>query len=258
MEAILHAEPRSEKGKGPARRLRATGRVPATLYGAGVEPTSIHVSALDLLHVFHAMGGASVLVDLKLDGQEYLTIAREIQRDLIHNRFIHVDFMAVRRDEKITVNIELHEVGESVGVHAGGVVEHHLREVEVECLPADVPERIEFDITSLQIGESLRVGDLAPPAGVEFLTDPDTMVLAVVEPAVMDTELDLAVAGEEVPEAEVAPEEEEVAEGEAAEGEAAEGEAAEGEAAEGEAAEGEAAEGAAARNGKTAEGAGES
>jgi large subunit ribosomal protein L25 len=233
MEAILQAEPRSETGKGAARRLRAAGRVPATLYGAGVEATSIHVSALDLLHVFHAMGQASVLVDLKLDGQEHLTIAREIQRDLIHNRFIHIDFMAVRRDEKITVNIELHEIGDSVGVHAGGVVEHHLREVEVECLPADVPHRIEFDITSLNIGDSVRVGDLVPPEGVEFLTDPDTMVLAVVEPAVMDTELDLAVAGEEAPEAEAAPEEE-AAEGEAAEG--AEGEAAEG--AEGEAAEG--------------------
>src|SRR3990170_665949 len=222
MEATLHAEPRSEKGKGPARRLRAAGPVPATLYGAGVQATSIHVSALDLLHVFHAMGQASVLVDLKLDGQEYLTIAREIQRDLIHN-----GFMAVRRDEKITVNIELHEIGDSVGVHAGGVVEHHLREVEVECLPANVPKRIEFDITSLKIGDSLRVGDLTPPEGVEFLTDPDTMVLAVVEPAMMDTELDLAVAGEEAPE--VAPEEA-AAEGEVPEGEEGEeGEAAEGE-----------------------------
>jgi large subunit ribosomal protein L25 len=253
MEAILHAEPRSEKGKGPARRLRATGRVPATLYGAGVDPTSIHVSALDLLHVFHAMGGASVLVDLKLDGREYLTIAREIQRDLIHNRFIHVDFMAVRRDEKITVDIELHEVGESAGQRAGGVVEHHLREVEVECLPADVPERIEFDITRLRIGDAVRVGDLTPPPGVELLTDPDTMVLAVVEPAVMDTELDLAIAGEEAPEVEVEAEEAaEAAEGEAAEGE--EGEAAEGEGGEGgeggpERAEGEA---------KAAEGDGES
>jgi len=231
MEATLHAEPRSETGKGAAHRLRATGRIPATLYGAGVAATSIHVSALDLLHVFHAMGQASVLVELKLDGQEYLTIAREIQRDLIHNRFIHVDFMAVRRDEKITVNIELHEVGDSVGVYAGGVVEHHLREVEVECLPADVPQRIEFDITSVKIGESLRVGDLTPPEGVEFLTDPETMVLAVVEPAVMDTELDLAVAGEEAPE--VAPEEE-AAEGEVPEaGEGEEGEAAEGEGGEG-------------------------
>jgi large subunit ribosomal protein L25 len=217
MEATLQAEPRSETGKGPAHRLRAGGRVPAVLYGAGVDPTPIHVSALDLLHVFHAMGQASVLVDLKLDGQEYLTIAREIQRDLIHNRFIHVDFMAVRRDEKITVNIELHEIGVSVGVHAGGVIEHHLREVEVECLPANVPQRIEFDITNLKIGDSVRVGDLVPPEGVELLTDPDTMILAVVEPAVMDTELDLAVAGEEVPE-----EAAEAAEGEGEE--AAEGE----------------------------------
>jgi large subunit ribosomal protein L25 len=224
--------------------------VPATLYGAGVEATSIHVSALDLLHVFHAMGQASVLVDLKLDGQEYLTIAREIQRDLIHNRFIHVDFMAVRRDEKITVNVELHEIGDSVGVHAGGVIEHHLREVEIESLPADVPQRIEFDITSLKIGESLRVGDLTPPEGVEFLTDPDTMVLAVVEPAMMDTELDLAVAGEEAPEAEAAPEEE------AAEGEVPEGE--EGEAAEGEGGEGAGTEEGAEGESKAPEGDGES
>jgi large subunit ribosomal protein L25 len=226
MEAILQAEPRSETGKGPAHRLRASGRVPAVLYGAGVDPTPIHVSALDLLHVFHAMGQASVLVDLKLDGQEYLTIAREIQRDLIHNRFIHIDFMAVRRDEKITVSIELHEIGDSVGVHSGGVIEHHLREVEVECLPANVPQRIEFDITRLKIGDSVRVGDLVPPEGVEFLTDPDTMILAVVEPAVMDTELDLAVAGEEVPEEAAEAEAEAEAEGEeAVEGEeAAEGE----------------------------------
>ena len=233
MEAKLQAEPRTETGKGAAHRLRATGRIPAILYGAGVDATPIQVNALDLLHLLHQTGGGSVLVDLKLDGDEYLTIAREIQRDLIHNRFIHVDFMAVNRDEKITVNVELYEVGESVGVHSGGVIEHHLREVELECLPVDVPERIEFDITNMNIGDSIRVGDLPPPPGVTFLTEPDIMILAVVEPAVMDTELDLAVAGEEAPE--------EAAEAEAAEGE--EAEAAEGEAAEGEEAEGETAEG---------------
>jgi large subunit ribosomal protein L25 len=236
MEATLQAEPRSETGKGPAHRLRASGRVPAVLYGAGVDPTPIHVSALDLLHVFHAMGQASVLVDLKLDGHEYLTIAREIQRDLIHNRFIHIDFMAVNRDEKITVSVELHEIGDSAGVHSGGVIEHHLREVEIECLPANVPQRVEFDITKLKIGDSIRVGDLVPPEGVVFLTDADTMILAVVEPAVMDTELDLAVAGEEAPEAAA----EEVPEGEAeaaVEGEAA-GEGEVGESGEGGEAEG--------------------
>jgi large subunit ribosomal protein L25 len=147
------------------------------------------------------------------------------------------------------VNIELHEIGDSVGVHAGGVIEHHLREVEVESLPANVPQRIEFDITSLKIGDSLRVGDLTPPEGVEFLTDPDTMVLAVVEPAMMDTELDLAVAGEEAPEAEAAPEE-------AAEGEVPEGE--EGEAAEGEGGEGAGSEEGADGEAKASEGDGES
>jgi large subunit ribosomal protein L25 len=220
MEAKLDAEPRSETGKGAAHRLRASGRVPAILYGQDVEPTPIHVSALDLLHLYHSSGGASVLVDLRVNGDEHLTIAREIQRDLIHDRFIHVDFMAVRRDEKITVSVDVHEIGDSAGVHAGGVIQHHLREVEIEALPGDVPERIEVDITSLQIGESLRVGDLRPPSGVEILTDADTMVIAVMEPAVMDTELDLGVAGEEAPEEAV--EAAEVAEGEAAP--AAEGE----------------------------------
>ena len=231
METTLHAEPRTETGKGAAHRLRATGRIPAILYGAGVDATPIQVSALDLLHLLHQTGGGSVLVDLRLDGAEYLTIAREIQRDLIHNRFIHIDFMAVNRDEKITVNVELHEVGESVGVHSGGVVEHHLREVELECLPVDVPERIEFDISKMNIGDSIRVGDLTAPPGVTFLTDDDIMVLAVVEPAVMDTELDLAVAGEEAPEEAAEVEVATEGEGEAAEGEAAEGE--DGEAAEG-------------------------
>ena len=236
METTLKAEPRDDAGKGAARRLRATGRVPAILYGHGVPATKISVSALDLLHVFHHSGGTSTLVDLSVNGDEYLTIAREIQRDLIHDRFIHVDFMAVRRDEKIVVHVEVHEIGESVGVHSGGVVEHHLREIELQSLPANVPQRIEVDISRLRIGDSYRVGDLTPPDGVEFLTDPDTMVIAVVEPAVMDTELDLGVAGEEAPE-EAA---EEVAEGEVAEGEAAEGEAApEGEAGEGESAQAE-------------------
>jgi large subunit ribosomal protein L25 len=235
METKLQAEPRSGSGKGPARRLRMTGRVPATLYGHGVEPTSISVSAQDLLHLFHQGGGSSVLVDLKLDGQELLTIVREVQRDHIHNRFIHVDFMAVSRDAQIVVRVDLHEVGEAAGVRAGGVVEHHLREVEIRCLPAEVPERIEFDISRLSIGQSVRVGDITPPSGVEFLTDPDTMVLAVVEPAVMDTELDLGVAGEEAPEAAAAAEEapEAAAEGEAAEGEGAPEAAAEGEGGEG-------------------------
>jgi large subunit ribosomal protein L25 len=214
-EVKLVAEPRTGTGKGVARKLRAAGRVPAVLYGHGMESTPLSVDAKDLYHVLHTGAGANVLVDLTVDGTEHLIIPREVQRDYIHGRFIHVDLLAVRRDEKLHLSIPVRIVGESVGVKAGGVVEHHLWELEVESLPGDVPEAIDADITSLEIGMSLRVSDLVAPEGATILTNPDESVVAVQQPQ-MAVEL----------------EEEEAAEGEAVEGEAAEG--AEGEGAEGE------------------------
>ncbi|HEY7477788.1 MAG TPA: 50S ribosomal protein L25 [Actinomycetota bacterium] len=214
MEATLKAEHRDGTGKGAARKLRAQGRVPGILYGSGVESTPIHVSSQDLIHVFHQ--GAS-LVDLEYDGQVHLTIPREVQRDHIRGRFIHIDFLAVRRDEKVTLNIEVRETGEAAGVKTGGVIEHHLREVEIECLPSDVPELIEVDVSALEIGDMIRVRDVVAPAGVTVLTDPDTPVISVITPAALRTEADLTLPGEEAPEE--VPEEE--AEGAAA----AEGEA---------------------------------
>jgi large subunit ribosomal protein L25 len=228
-ETKLKAELRSETGKGPAHRLRAAGRVPAVLYGHGMEPLSISVSGQDLLHLFHK-AGVNALVDLQVDGDEHLAIARDVQRDHLHGRYIHLDFLAIRRDEKIRVSVQVVEVGESVGIEAGGVVEHHLREIELECLPADVPERIEVDITRMRIGDMVHVGEIPPPEGATFLTDPETPVLSIIMPAILQVEADLTVPGEE-PVAEV---EEEAAEAEEAP-EAAEGEAA----AEGKTAEGE-------------------
>lgn len=214
MEATLKAEPRDGTGKGAARKLRATGRVPGILYGSGVESTPISVSSKDLLHLFHQ--GVS-LVELEYDGTTHLTIPREVQRDHIHSRYIHIDFLAVRRDEKVTLNIEVRETGEAAGVKSGGVIEHHLREVEIECLPSDVPEIIDLDVTALEIGDLLRVRDVVAPPGVEILTDPDTPVISVITPAALRTEADLTLPGEEAAEGEVA----EAAEGEAsAEGEA--------------------------------------
>jgi large subunit ribosomal protein L25 len=105
-----------------------------------------------------------------------------VQRDHIHGRFIHVDFLAVRRDEKLHLSIPVRIVGESVGVKAGGVVEHHLWELEVESLPGDVPEAIDADITSLEIGMSLRVSDLVAPKGATILTNPEESVVAVQQP----------------------------------------------------------------------------
>ena len=218
-EVKLVAEPREGTGKGAARKLRAAGRVPAVLYGAGLESTAVSVDSKDLFHVLHTGAGYNVLVDLKIDGTDHLVIPRDVQRDHIHGRFIHLDLLAVRRDEKIKILVPVRIVGESVGVKAGGVVEHHLWEIELECLPQDVPEGVDADITELEIGMGLRVSDLVAPAGTTFLTSEEESVVAVVQPQ-MAVEL----------EEEEAAEGEEGVEGEAAEGEeGAEGEAAEGE-----------------------------
>jgi large subunit ribosomal protein L25 len=226
-ETKLKAELRTETGKGPAHRLRAAGRVPATLYGHGMEPVSLSVSGQDLIHLFH-QAGQNALVDLQVDGTEHLAIARDVQRDHLHGRYIHLDFLAIRRDEKIKVSVQVFEVGESVGVEEGGVVEHHLREIELECLPADVPERIEVDITQMRIGDMVHVGEIPPPEGSTFLSDPETPVLSIITPAILQVEADLSVPGEEAPEVEPEAEVEEAAEEEAAEGEGQPVEGAEG------------------------------
>jgi large subunit ribosomal protein L25 len=216
MEQKLVATKREEAGKGVARRLRAGGRVPAVLYGHGMDPIGLSVDAKELFHLFHTGAGTNVLVDLVVDGNEHLAMPREIQRDHIKGRFVHVDFLVVRRDEKITISVPIRVVGESVGVKAGGVVEHHLWELQVECLPTNVPEAIEADISALEIGDGLRVSDLIAPEGATILTSAEDSVVLVTQPQ-MAVELE-----EEAAEA---------AEGEAAEGEG--GEAAEGEGAEG-------------------------
>ena len=212
-ELKLVAEPRTDSGKGVARKLRAAGRVPAVLYGAGVESTPLSVDSKELFHLLHTGAGANVLVDLVVDGEEHLAIPRDVQRDHIHGRFIHLDFLAVRRDEKIHISVPVRVVGESAGVKAGGVVEHHLWEVEVECLPTDVPEAIEVDITELEIGMGLRVSDLVAPQGATILTNPEDSVVAVQQPQMaVELEEEEAAEGEE---GEEAAEGEEGAEGEA-------------------------------------------
>lgn len=211
MEATLKAEVRDGTGKGVARKLRAQGRVPGVLYGSGVEPTPIHISGQDLRHLFHQQ---SSLVDLEVDGKTHLVIPRDVQRDHLHGRYVHVDFFAVSRTEKVTLTVEIRETGDAPGVKSGGVIEHHLRDVDILCMPGDVPDGIEANLSDLEIGDMLRVSDLIVPEGVEMLSDPDTPVISVVTPAALRTEVDLSIPGEEgeepveaaVPEVEAAPE----------------------------------------------------
>jgi large subunit ribosomal protein L25 len=203
-ERKLIAEKRDGSGKGVARKLRAVGRVPAVVYGHGKETVSISVDAKDLYHVLHTAAGTNVLVDLVVDGKDNLAMPREIQRDHIRGQFKHVDFLLVSRTERIVIDVPVRVVGESIGVKAGGVLEHHLWDLHVECLPGDVPEAIEADVTDLAVGDSLKVADLVPPTGVTILTSADESVIAVVTPQVRVVEEIAveAVAGEEAAPAE--------------------------------------------------------
>lgn len=220
MEVKLKAETRDGVGKGASRKIRAKGKVPAVLYGPQVDPQRVAVDARELWHALHTDAGMNVLIDLQIDGEGYLTLPREVQRDIVRGTLLHVDFLRIRKDVAIQVDVPIHLVGESAGVKEGGVVEHHLWELRVECLPGDVPESIEAVISRLNIGDSLHVSDLTPPPKCTILTPAEETIVSVVPPPVL-----------ELPEE--APAEEEAVEGEEVEGEeraeAAEGEAAAGE-----------------------------
>jgi large subunit ribosomal protein L25 len=216
MEEKLTAEPRAGTGKGVARKVRASGRVPAVVYGHGIPPVHVSVDAKDLYHVLHTAAGSNVLIDLAVGKDRVLAMPREIQRDHLQARFIHVDFLRIARDEKITVEVPVHLVGESHGVTEGGVVEHHLWNLELECFPQDVPSSIEADITALGIGDSLKVSDLKIPGNTTVLTSLDETIVSIVHPQILVVEEEEAeeVEGEEAAEgAEGAEEGEAPAEG---------------------------------------------
>jgi large subunit ribosomal protein L25 len=202
MEITLEVKPRAETGKGPASRYRAAGLVPAVFYGPAVEPLSLLVDAKQMSQALHTEAGANVLINLRVDGTSRLTVPREIQRHPIRGTILHVDFVNVARDQKISAQVPVQTVGESHGVKEGGVLDQHTHEVEVEAFPTDIPSAIEVDITALGIGDTLHVSDLKAPAGVEVLTPEDQMLVAVIEARVTDVEVaDAAEAAEAAAEA---------------------------------------------------------
>lgn len=213
MELKLSAERRTANGKGAAHKTRAAGKVPGVVYGQGTEPVSIAIDARELSHLLHTEAGMNVLVDLGVGSERILAMPKEVQRDTLLGRYLHIDFLRIARDQTVSVDVPVQVVGDSRGVREGGVVEHHLWTVSVECLPQAVPSHIEADITEVAMGESVLVRDLRVPGDVTIVTSPDEVVLAVVQPQV------LRVAAEE---AEEAAEEGEAAEA-AVEGEGGEG-----------------------------------
>jgi large subunit ribosomal protein L25 len=203
-EVTIQAEVRRDTGKGVARKLRSAGKVPGVLYGRGLEPVVLAVDARTLSNALHTDAGRNVLVDLRVDGQEHLTLLRELQRDVVRGRIVHVDFLKIARDVAIQVEVPIHVIGESQGVKEGGVIEHHMWNVRVECLPANVPERIDADVTNLMVGDALRVGELRAPEGATILTSPEETVLSVVVPQKPEEAAPPPVEGEEAAAAEAA------------------------------------------------------
>jgi large subunit ribosomal protein L25 len=201
-EVSLKADVRDGRGKGPARRLRASGKVPATLYGRGIEAVALAVDARELAHTLSTDAGSNVLIDLKVGSDTHLTMARLLDRDPLRGTIKHVDFLRIARDVAIEVDVPVHFDGESQGVKEGGVLEHHLWQLHVECLPGNVPERIHIDVSPMVIGDVVRVSDVKPPDGVTLLTGDDEIIVSCVVPQVLKLE-------EEVPEEEVAAEGEE-------------------------------------------------
>jgi len=185
----LQASPRSDGGKGIARRLRAGGRIPGVYYGRGEDSIPLTVALKDLQSALESADGSNVIVDLKLEGaasKDRKALIREIQRDPVAGSILHLDLQHISLTERITVEVPIVLVGTPIGVKdAGGILEHLLREVEVECLPTDIPSKLEVDVSALQIGDSLHVSDIKAERA-EILTEADRAIAAVVPPTVLE------------------------------------------------------------------------
>lgn len=180
-KATLKASRRDGGGKGMARKLRGTGRVPAVLYGHGDRTESLSVDAHDLDLLLHSIVPGSTLIGLDIDGRSTDVLIREIQRHPYRPEVLHVDFLQVHGDEPLTLSVPVRLVGAPVGVtEEGGVLDHVLYELEVQCLPRHIPEAIDVDISGLKVGDSVRVHDVSVP-NVQVLNDGDLPIASVLE-----------------------------------------------------------------------------
>ena len=207
-QITLSAEVRAELGKQQTKHLREKGFVPAVVYRHGKNTVPLKVTQQELNRVLRTDHGENVVISLTVAGEakakqkERLVMIKEIQHEPLHGAIVHVDFHEISLSEKLKVNIPIEAKGESVGVKQdGGVLEHVLREVEAECLPTQIPDRLEIDVTALLIGDSLHVRDLALPEGVRLLSDPGLTIFIVKPPFVEKVEEVLP--GAEVTEPEV-------------------------------------------------------
>ncbi len=200
-DITLATEKRTELGSRPSGRLRKQGKVPAVVYGLDADTVSITVPARELQHILAGESGANTLINLDVEGDSVLTLARQIHRHPTRGELVHVDFIRISRDIAVSAEIPVHLIGEPTGVRDGGLLEQLLFNLTVEAMPGNIPVSIEIDVTALAIGDQLRVDDIPLPEGVVTYAEAEFVIAQVAAPR-------------------VATEEEEGEEGELVEGEA--------------------------------------
>ena len=176
----VEAKPRQSGGKNDARRLRKSGLIPAVLYGAGLEPLNLAVDPKQINRILHSEQGHNTIFDMAAGGDSGKVMIVDWQHEPIKGSLLHVDLKRIAMDKLLTVSVPITLKGEAPGVKLqGGVLEQMLREVEVECLPADIPSHIEGDVSQMVFGQTLRVADLPHSDKVKFLTDENQAVAHV-------------------------------------------------------------------------------
>lgn len=202
-QITVQAEERRETGKGANRRLRKQGKLPAVVYGQGLVTLSVSVDSRDVDRILCSEAGHNTIFKLQVGGDSTDVLIKDFQLDPVRGSLLHADFQAVALDKKMTFAVPVQILGTANGVTAGGVLDLVLREIEVECLPTDVPDHIPLDVTELEIGDSVRVEALhIGDSKINLLSGPDLVILSIVAPHV-EVEVEEFVEEEELEEPEL-------------------------------------------------------
>jgi large subunit ribosomal protein L25 len=179
--SLLEAQPREAGNKNDARRVRRGGKIPAVVYGAGKNAAAVSVDPRQVSRILHSASGHNTIFDLALDGERTKAMIVDWQYEPIKGSLLHIDLKRIAMDQKLTVTVPIVLKGESVGVkQQGGILEQVQREVEIECLPGDIPSEIDLDVSELTFGKVLRVTDLPQNPKLKILSDPNQPVAHVI------------------------------------------------------------------------------
>lgn len=183
---VLNVEPRNANGSAEAKRLRKAGKIPAVIYSRDTEAVSVSVNKREWsILARHEIN----LISLQKDGKEILALLKEVQHDFIRNEAMHLDFMAVHKDQVISAHVAVHPgVAAPAGVALGGILEQNLHEIEVVCTPDNLPETIEVNVSAMKIGDQINVGQLPLPEGVKAATSHDIPVFVIIDPNAAEDE----------------------------------------------------------------------